>query len=83
MKSILEVLHDNKVVVGKFICEVDGYWYFLPGSNNNGLFAEHNLREIADLLRGLNATIEKELKEYFGSLPKEISLDAQDEDFPF
>lgn len=69
--------------IGHAILEPDGFYYFLPRANLNGLWSEHTLREVADLLCGLNAPIEAHLKEYFNTLPKEISRDVIDNDLPF
>lgn len=69
--------------IGHAMLEPDGFYYFLPRANINGLWEEHSLREIADLLRRLNAPLEAELKKYFDSMPKEISRDYGDNDFPF
>ncbi len=80
--AAIDIMHQN-MCIGYAMLEPDGFYYFLPRAKMNGLWAEHTLREIADLLRGLNAPFEKELKEYFDNLPKEISQDAQDEGFPF
>ena len=80
--AAIDIMHQN-MCIGHAMLEPDGFYYFLPRANFNGLWADHTLREIADMLRGLNAPLEAELKEYFDSLPKEISQGAQDEDFPF
>jgi hypothetical protein len=58
-------------------------YYFLPRSNGSGLWASHNLRQIADLLDGLNAPYNAELAAYFDSLPKEIDQTVQDDSLPF
>lgn len=80
----LAVTTDTGVIVGKFVLEVDGYYYFLPGSNNTGLFSEEILAEIVSLLRDLNAPIEEALDEYFASLPTELgSVESTEDDTPF
>ena len=79
--TILDIIHDGNVSVGQSLHDIDGFWKYRP--SGDGWLESHNLRQIANLLDKLNAPFEKELKEYFDNLPKEISQDAQDEGFPF
>lgn len=81
--AILDIMHGKTHCIGHAVQEVDGMYYFLPRSTGSGLWASHNLRQIADLLDGLNAPFEKELAVYFDLLPKEISREPQDDDTPF
>lgn len=43
----------NYKLIGELIKDVDGYFYFWP-EDNNGAWASHNLRELADKLDELN-----------------------------
>ena len=81
--AILNIIHDGKTCIGHAVQDVDGMYYFLPRNMGNGLWASHNLREIADLLDRLNAPFEKQLFDYFDKLPKEISREPQDDFLPF
>lgn len=97
--AFLDILHDGKTKIGKAVCKVDGFWYFLSGSNDNGLFESHTLREIASLLDEINAPHEYKLAAllvdeinatneagaatYFASLPPEISREEQGNEMPF
>jgi hypothetical protein len=82
--AILDIIHDGKVNVGKALHDIDGFWKYCP--SGDGWFEAHNLRQIADLLDGLNAPYSAEIKAYFDSLPKEIGAidsDYSDLDTPF
>ena len=79
--AILDIIHDGKVNVGQALHDIDGFWKYRP--SGDGWIEAHNLRQIADLLDGLNAPYEKELAAYFDSLPKEISQEPQDDRLPF
>lgn len=81
--AILDIIHAGKTCVGHAVQDIDGMYYFLPRNMGNGLWASHNLRQIADLLDRLNAPYEKELFEYFDSLPKEIDRTPRHDDTPF
>ena len=79
--AILDIIHDGKVNVGQALHDVDGFWKYRP--SGDGWIESHNLRQIADLLDGWNAPLEKELADYFDSLPKEIDRTVQDDSLPF
>ena len=81
--AILDIIHGKTHCIGHAVQEVDGMYYFLPRNMGNGLWAAHTLRQIADLLDGLNAPFEKELAAYFDSLPKEIDRAVRHDDTPF
>jgi hypothetical protein len=81
--AILDIMHGETHCIGHAVQEVDGTYYFLPRSTGSGLWASYTLRQIADLLDGLNAPYEKELAAYFDSLPEEISREAQGDSLPF
>jgi hypothetical protein len=80
--AILDIIHDGKTSIGQALMDVDGFWYYYPVTNG-GWSSSHNLRQIADLLDGLNAPYEKELAAYFDSLPKEMDRAVQDDFLPF
>ena len=78
---ILDIIHDGKVNVGQTLHDIDGFWKYRP--SGDGWIESHNLRDIADLLDGLNAPYEKQLFDFFDKLPKEISREPQDDLLPF
>lgn len=79
--AIFDIIHDGKVNVGQALHDIDGFWKYRP--SGGGWFESHSLRQIADLLDGLNAPYEKELFEYFDKLPKEIDRTPRHDDTPF
>lgn len=79
--AILDIIHDGKVNVGQALCDIDGFWKYRQ--SGDGWIESDNLREIADLLDGLNAPFEKQLFDYFDKLPKEIDRTVQDDSLPF
>lgn len=79
--AILDIIHDGKVNVGQALHDIDGFWKYRP--SGDGWIESHNLRDIADLLDGLNAPYEKQLFEYFDKLPKEIDRTPLHDDTPF
>jgi hypothetical protein len=70
----------GKKFVGRAVLDVSGIWYsdLVPG-----WMEAHSHRQIADLLDGLNEPYNAHLKDYFDTLPKEISRDPQDDNLPF
>ena len=64
------------------MCEESGFWVFYP-NDKPGYYESYTLIHIAALLDRLNAPYEKELFEYFDTLPKEISREPQDDSLPF
>ncbi len=79
--AILDIIHDGKVNVGQALHDIDGFWKYRP--SGDGWIESHNLRQIADMLDGLNAPFEKQLFEYFDKFPKKISREPQDDLLPF
>lgn len=80
--SFLDIQHDGKVCIGQAVCEESGFWVFYP-NDKPGYYEAHTLIQIAALLDRLNAPYEKELFEFFDTLPREISREPQDDGFPF
>ena len=81
--AVLDVIHDGATKIGQAVREVDGFWYFLPGAGaGNGLWSEHTLTAVADLLRTMNASYNDELARYFASLPPLGGVEGG-EDTPF
>jgi hypothetical protein len=72
--AILDITHDGKINIGQALHDVDGFWKYRQ--SGDGWIESHRMREIADLLDGLNAPYEKELAAHFDSLPKEISREV-------
>jgi hypothetical protein len=57
---------DNGKVVGFFLPEVDGFYYFqITNPTQNGLWQSHVLIEIGNLLEELNKPWVDHLNEYF------------------
>ena len=79
--NTLLIVHDNKAIVGRAVLDVSGEWYF--EARGSGWFTYHTLEEIAVLIKELNAPLEAHLKECVDNLPREISRDYGDNDFPF
>ena len=81
--AVLDVIHGGKTKIGQAVRDVDGFWCFLPGAGaGNGLWSEHTLTAVADLLRTMNAPCNDELARYFASLPPLGGVDGG-EDTPF
>lgn len=80
--AFLDIQHSNGVTIGQAVCEESGFWVFYP-NDKPGYYESHTLIHIAALLDRLNAPYEKQLAEYFDSLPKEISREPQDDGLPF
>jgi hypothetical protein len=62
--------HHHKVLfgerlIGYFIMDVDGYYYFDYVTTPNGLWTSYSLRMIADLLEEMNKPHDDKIKEYF------------------
>ena len=79
--SFLDIIYDGRINIGQALHDIDGFWKYRPAGD--GWIEAHNLRQIADLLDGLNAPYEKELAAYFDSLPKEIDRTERNDDTPF
>lgn len=48
------VYFDKSKNIGKFIQDVDGFYYYHPKLKGGGLWSEHTMRMIADKLKNLN-----------------------------
>jgi hypothetical protein len=62
--------HYHKVLfgerlIGYFIMDVDGYYYFDYVTTPNGLWTSYSLRMVADLLEEMNKPYDDNVKEYF------------------
>jgi len=62
--------HHHKVLfgerlIGYFIMDVDGYYYFDYVTTPNGLWTSYSLRMVADLLEEMNKPYDDNVKEYF------------------
>jgi hypothetical protein len=44
----------NGTILGSLVLEVDGYYYFLPTKNRDGLWGSYVLREISEILDEMN-----------------------------
>lgn len=63
--SNIQNIYYKDVLVGQFIREVDGYFYFFDDNPNRGLWQAHVLRYIADKLDEMNKPYEDILYELF------------------
>jgi len=63
-KSNYRVLFGNRLL-GHFIMDVDGFYYFDYVTAPNGLWTSYSLRMVADLLEEMNKPYENNVKEYF------------------
>lgn len=61
--EMIKVLTPNNTVVGYFIVDVDGYFYFWP--SNEGCWSSHMMRSIADKLDEVNKKWDDHINEYF------------------
>jgi hypothetical protein len=55
----------NRKYLGKFIMDVDGFYYYWPCEKLTGSWSSYSLRGIADKLDELNKEYEENVKEYF------------------
>ena len=63
-KSNYRVLFEDRLL-GHFIMDIDGYYYFDYVTSPNGLWTSYSLRMVADLLEEMNKPYEDNIKEYF------------------
>ena len=63
-KSNYRVLFGDRLL-GHFIMDIDGYYYFDYVTSPNGLWTSYSLRMVADLLEEMNKPYEDNIKEYF------------------
>jgi len=52
-------------LIGYFIMDIDGFYYFDYITTPNGLWTSYSLRVVADLLEEMNKPYEDKIKEYF------------------
>lgn len=57
--------HINGNPVGKFIQQVDGYYYFLHDTGNGGIIPGYIIRELTDKLDELNRPMDEKIEKYF------------------
>ncbi len=79
-----QVYFDNRVYIGDFYKEVDGYYVFMPDRKGGGSWESWTMRAISDKLDELNENWDKEIKRVFSQPatyaectkqpPKEIKL---------
>jgi hypothetical protein len=55
----------NDKLIGKFVCEVDGFFYFLHERDNEGLWADYVLIEIGNRLKEINQRWTDHLEKMF------------------
>ena len=63
-KTNHKVLFGDRLL-GYFIMDIDGYYYFDYVTAPNGLWTSYSLRMVADLLEEINKPHEDKIKEYF------------------
>lgn len=59
------VLNNNGDLIGEFILDDDGYYYFYIPNVQTGIWASHVLREVADKLDELNKPWDDNINDYF------------------
>jgi len=60
------VVESNNKVIGYFIQDVDGYYYFAPnGYNEGGVWSDYILLEIGTKLKAINKPWNDQINEYF------------------
>lgn len=59
------IVKSNDKLIGKFVPDVDGFFYFLPENNNKGLWSDYTLIEIGNRLKEINKPWDDHLKEIF------------------
>jgi hypothetical protein len=60
------VVESNNKVIGYFIQDVDGYYYFAPnGYNEGGVWSDYILLEIGTKLKAINKPWDDQINEYF------------------
>jgi hypothetical protein len=52
-------------LIGYFLMDVDGYYYFDYVTGPNGLWTSYSLRMVADLLEEMNKPYDDKIQEYF------------------
>jgi hypothetical protein len=60
----LEEAYFNTKHIGSFVRDVDGFFYYSPNSEG-GIWAEYELREIADKLKEMNKAWNEEIERVF------------------
>lgn len=58
----------NDIILGQALMDVDGYFYFWDNKALTGFVAAWTLRQIADLLDGLNKEWDDQINEYFKNI---------------
>ena len=59
-------VESNNEVIGHFILDVDGYYYFVPnGLNEGGVWSDYVLLEIGTKLKEINKPWNYQINEYF------------------
>jgi hypothetical protein len=66
--SNIQNVYYNDVLVGQFVKEVDGFFYFFDDKPNRGLWQSHILRFIADKLDEINKPYQDILYELYDIL---------------
>jgi hypothetical protein len=65
IEHIYEVrVKSNNLLIGEFILDIDGYYYFFP-IENGGSWNSHTLITLGTKLQELNKPWDDKLKEYF------------------
>jgi hypothetical protein len=60
------VVESNNKIIGHFILDVDGYYYFAPnGLNEGGVWSDYILLEIGTKLKAINKPWNNQINEYF------------------
>lgn len=58
----LEVVYENGVILGAFVMDVDGYFYFFPELSRGGHWSQEVLHELALKLEEINAPWDEQMQ---------------------
>lgn len=67
------IFSPNQKVVGKFILDVDGFFYFWP-EREDGAWSSWSMKEIAEMMEDMNREWEEKIKEHFEEKTKKTKL---------
>jgi hypothetical protein len=71
------IFSSNQKLVGKFILDVDGFFYFWP-EREDGAWSAWSMKEIASMLDEMNAEWEQHIEEYFEKNPPNENETSED-----
>lgn len=78
-----KMVWNESIEIGQAIIDVDGFYYFLPNTNNGGLWQSHVLKAIAEKLDDLNKEWNEHISKYFEETANSKFADGELDDLPF